>query len=67
MVWAHFFEKHLEVVHRRSCLYGVLHIGATCVLVDAIAVVDSGLLVALFSPFLAGLGIFLGTLDNGSG
>jgi hypothetical protein len=63
------------VVHRRSRLVlaiacglgGALCTEATCLLIDAAAVVDCGLLAALFVPFLAGLGILLGTLDCGAG
>jgi hypothetical protein len=47
-------------------LCSVLHDGATCFLIDAIAI-DHGLLAALFVPLLAGLGILLGTLDYGPG
>jgi hypothetical protein len=74
VVRACFFKELLEVVHRRSCLVlpvacglcSVLHDGATCFLIDAIAV-DHGLLAALFVPLLACLGILLGTLDYGPG
>jgi hypothetical protein len=63
------------VVHRRSRLVlaiacglgGALCTEATCLLIDAAAVVDYGLLAALFVPFLAGLGILFGTLDCGAG
>jgi hypothetical protein len=74
LVWARFFEDLLEVLHRQSCLprvvayglCGVLRARAACLLIDVAAVVDHGLIAALFAPFLASLGILLGTLDCGS-
>jgi hypothetical protein len=75
VVRAHFFEELLKVVRRQSCLAlavasglcSTLHDEATYLLVDVATVVDHGLLVALFAPFLTGLGILLGTLDCGTG
>jgi hypothetical protein len=74
VVWACFFKELLEVVCRWSCLalaiacglYGMLYGGAACLLVDATSILDCDLL-ALFAPFLAGLGILLDTLDYGAG
>jgi hypothetical protein len=70
-----FFKELLEVVRRQSRLTlavagglcGALHVRAACLLVDAAAVIDRGLLVALFTPLLVSLGILLGTLDCGTG
>jgi hypothetical protein len=68
VVWARFFEELLEVVHGQlrlppaiaHDLYGVLHVGAACSLIDAAVVIDCSLMAALFKLLLAGLG----TLDD---
>jgi hypothetical protein len=57
MVWTCFFEELLKVVPGGRA-------GAACSLVDAVAIIGCGLLVALFVPLLAGLGTLLGTLDG---
>jgi hypothetical protein len=63
-----FFEELLEVVHGQlrlppaiaHDLYGVLHVGAACSLIDAAVVIGCSLMAALFKLLLVGLG----TLDD---
>jgi hypothetical protein len=73
MVWASLFKEHLDVARGQPCLMlvvayshcGALHVGAACLLIDAIIINHAhSLLMVLLAPLLAALGILLGILDG---